>query len=69
MLPQVIEFCLQVLGKEFKESMPKLKAAIGKLGRDEIVQYQTQGSLLVEGCLLKEGALKVHTPPPPHTRT
>jgi hypothetical protein len=55
---------LQVLGKEFKESMPKLKAAIGKLGRDQIIQFQTTGSLLVEGCLLKEGALKVNPPFP-----
>ena len=50
---------LQTLGKRFKESMPKLKAAISQLRREEIAQYESTGSLEVEGCMLEAGDLKV----------
>lgn len=50
---------LQTLGKRFKESMPKLKAAISQLKREQIAQYESTGSLEVEGCMLEAGDLKV----------
>lgn len=39
--------------------MPKLKAAIGKLDREQILQFETQGKLEVESCTLQQGDLKV----------
>ncbi len=42
--------------------MPQLKAVIAKLSRDQIVQYQTSGSVTAEGFHLKEGSLKVPLP-------
>lgn len=51
--------CLQTLGKRYKEAMPKLKAAIQKLDREQIMQFEEGGTLTVEGCLLERGDLKV----------
>ena len=57
---QPYDLCsMQTLGKRFKETMPKLKAAIAKLDRHQIVQYETTGSLVVENCSLEAGDLKV----------
>ena len=59
LLSLVTHRLLQTLGKRFKESMPKLKAAIAKLDREQIVSYEATGSLQVEGCHLEAGDLKV----------
>ena len=39
--------------------MPKLKAAISQLKREQIAEFESTGSLEVEGCMLEAGDLKV----------
>ena len=48
-----------MLGKRYKEAMPKLKLAIQRLTRDEIARFEEAGCLTVEGCELQTGELKV----------